>query len=105
MAPRVRGCRWSAIPAADATCSDPDNGKSGMVGVLNKEPKEENLKKGKRNTPGTRGWSRLRNRMLAVQKKRTKISFFFVKKKITLKKYIFLDIPSSYAKILGETNF
>ena len=48
MAPRVRGCRWSAIPAADATCSDPDNGKSGMVGVLNKEPKEENLKKGKR---------------------------------------------------------
>ena len=34
-----------------------------------------------------------------------KISFFLVKKiKITLKN-IFLDIPSSYAKILGEINF
>ena len=30
------------------------------------------------NTPGTRGWSRLRNRTLAVQKKRAKISFFLL---------------------------
>ena len=42
---------------------------------------------------GTRGWSGFRDRMLVVQKKRTKIRFF--RKKIT-----FLDIPSSYAKIL-----
>ena len=28
------------------------------------------------NTPGTRGWTRLRDRKLAVQKKRAKISFF-----------------------------
>ena len=42
------------------------------------------------NTPGTRGWSRLRDRTLAVQK----ISFFFRKKiKITF----FLDIPSRYS--------
>ena len=32
------------------------------------------------NTPGTRGWSTLRDRTLAVLKKRAKISFFFVKK-------------------------
>ena len=57
------------------------------------------------NTLGTRGWSRLCNRTLAVQKKCAKISFFFRKKiKITLNFLFFLDIPSSYAKILGETN-
>ena len=35
------------------------------------------------NTPGTRGWSRLRDRTLTLQKKRTKISFFRTKIKIT----------------------
>ena len=43
------------------------------------------------NTPGTRGWSRLHDRTLAVPKKRMKISYS--------------DIPSSYAKILGENLF
>ena len=32
-------------------------------------------------------------------------STFFRKKKITLNKYFFLDIPFSYAKILGENLF
>ena len=54
------------------------------------------------NTPGTRGWSKLRERTLAIQKKRAKIIFFCKKIKIT---YFFLLISSSYAKILGETNF
>ena len=31
--------------------------------------------------------------------------FFLGQKKITQKKYFFLHISSSYAKILGETNF
>ena len=57
-----------------------------------------------KNTPGTRGWSRLRDRMLAMVKNRAKIFFFCKKIKITLF-FFFLDIPSSYAKILGETNF
>ena len=35
----------------------------------------------KKNTPGTRGWSRLRDRTLAIQKKRAKINFFFLVKK------------------------
>ena len=48
-----------------------------------------------KNTPGTRGWSRLRDRTLAVAKK----TFFAGEKKNYLK------ISSSYAKILGETNF
>ena len=44
-------------------------------------------KKNMHNTPGTRGWSRLRDRTLAVQKKHAKICFFSHKKiKITLKK-------------------
>ena len=30
-----------------------------------------------RDTPGTRGWSRLRDRMLAVSKNRMKISFYW----------------------------
>ena len=59
-------------------------------------------KKKKENTPGTKGWSRLRDRTLAVQKKHAKITFFSSKNKNYL---FFLDIPSSYAKILGETNF
>ena len=33
------------------------------------------------NTPGTRDWSRLRDRTLALPKTRANISFFFVKKK------------------------
>ena len=60
------------------------------------------------NTPGTAGGPGGRDRMLAVKslKETQKATFFFVKKiKITLKKYFFLHISSSYAKILGETNF
>ena len=54
------------------------------------------------NTPGTRGWSRLRDRTLAV----AKMTFFSgVKKKLPKKNIFFLHISSSYAKILGETNF
>ena len=56
------------------------------------------------NTPGTRGWSRLLHWTLAVPKKRAKISFFSKKNKNYLK-FFFLHISSSYAKILGETNF
>ena len=54
------------------------------------------------NTPGTRGGSKLRDRTLAVPKKRAKISFFRKKIKIIIN---FFDIPFSYAKLLGETNF
>ena len=50
-----------------------------------------------RNTPGTAGGPGGRDRTLAVQ-------FFRKKIKIT-KKNILLHISSSYAKILGETNF
>ena len=56
------------------------------------------------NTPGTRVWSRLRDRTLDVPKKRTKISFSY-KNKNYLKTIFFFHISSSYAKILGETNF
>ena len=38
-------------------------------------------------------------------KKPRKNQFFFLKKEKLPKKIFFLDIPSSYAKILGETNF
>ena len=41
----------------------------------------------------------------AVPKARAKINFFSKKKKIPKKKIFFLHIYSSYAKILGETNF
>ena len=47
------------------------------------------------NTPGTRGWSRLRENDL----------FFWGKKKLPKKNIFILHISSSYAKILGETNF
>ena len=40
-------------------------------------------------TPGTRGWSRLRDRTLAVQQKRAKIRFFSRKKKKYLTFYFF----------------
>ena len=53
------------------------------------------------NTPGTRGWSRLRDRTLAV----AKMTFISGRRKNYLKKIFFLHISSSYAKILGETNF
>ena len=56
------------------------------------------------NTPGTRGWSRLRDRTLAVAKNRAKITFFSGEKKLP-KQNIFLHISSSYAKILGEKLF
>ena len=59
-----------------------------------------------RNTPGTRGWSRLRDRTLAVAKNCAKMTFFSgAKKKLPKKNIYFLQISSSYAKILGETIF
>ena len=59
------------------------------------------------NTPGTAGGPDGRARTLAVKsRKHAKKSAFLVKKKkITQKEYCFLHIYSSYAKILGETNF
>ena len=44
----------------------------------------------KYNTPGTRGWSRLRDRTLAVPKNRAKISFFRKKIKITIFFHIYI---------------
>ena len=41
------------------------------------------------NTPGTRGWSRLRDRTLAVAKNRAKMTFFSGAKKNYLKKIFF----------------
>ena len=41
-----------------------------------KSRRRRKKEKKKKNTPGTRGWSRLRDRTLAVQKKRAKICFF-----------------------------
>ena len=57
------------------------------------------------NTPGTAGGPGGCDRKLAVKsRKKPKNHFFFVKKiKITYK--FFWQISSSYAKILGETNF
>ena len=46
-------------------------------------------KKYSRNTPGPRGWSRLRDRTLAVAKNHAKITFFSGGGKNYLKKYIF----------------
>ena len=56
-----------------------------------------------KNTPGTKykGWSRLRDQTMAAWKS----TFFRNKIKLNLKKYIFLDIPSSYAKLLGGNLF
>ena len=57
------------------------------------------------NTPGTAGGPGGRDRTLAVksQKHARKSSLFFLKKKKL--PIFFLHISSSYAKILGETNF
>ena len=57
------------------------------------------------NTPGTAGGPGGRDRTLAVKSRKiTKKSAFFVKKKNYLHLF-FLHISSSYAKMLGETNF
>ena len=59
--------------------------------------------KQERNTPGTVGGPGGRDRTLAVKSgKNGQKSFFFVKKNYP---NFFLHISSSYAKILGETNF
>ena len=59
-----------------------------------------------KNTPGTAGGPGGRDRMLAVKSKKTlENQHFFVKKSNLSKTNIFLHISSSYAKILGETNF
>ena len=56
------------------------------------------------NTPGTRGGPGGHDQKLVIKRrKNAEKSPFFVKKNY-LKKY-FLHIYSSYAKILGETNF
>ena len=44
------------------------------------------------NTPGTRGWSRLRDRTLAVAKNRAKMTIFSGAKKNYLKKIFFFCI-------------
>ena len=63
--------------------------------------------KKERNTPGTAGGPGGRDRTLAIKSlKRPKKTPFFLKKiKCTPKKYFFLHISSSYAKILGEKLF
>ena len=58
----------------------------------------------KMNTPGTAGGPGGRDRTMAV-KSRKNVTFFSLKKKFTPKKYFFLHISSSYAKILGEKLF
>ena len=57
----------------------------------------------KNDTPGTAGGPGGRDRTLAVKSRKTaeKITFFLKKIKFTPKKYFFLHISSSYAKILG----
>ena len=57
------------------------------------------------NTPGTRVGPGSVTERWPFQKHARKSVFFRKKIKITLKKYFFLHISSSYAKILGETNF
>ena len=59
------------------------------------------------NTPGTAGGPGGRDRTLVVKSRKTseKSTFFLKKIKFTQKKYFFLHISSSYAKILGEKLF
>ena len=57
------------------------------------------------NTPGTAGGPGGRDRTLAVAKNRAKMTFFSGGEKLPKKNIFFLHISSSYAKILGETNF
>ena len=59
------------------------------------------------NTPGTAGGPGGRDRTLAVKSRKTseRSPFFLKKIKFTRKKYFFLHISSSYAKILGEKLF
>ena len=56
------------------------------------------------NTPGTRGGPGGRDQRLAVKRKNARKSVF-AKNKNCLIKYFLLHRSSSYAKILGETNF
>ena len=55
-----------------------------------------------KNTPGTRGWSRLRDRTLAVTKNRAKITFFSGEKKLPKKNIFFciylLVMPKYWVK-------
>ena len=55
------------------------------------------------NTPGSRGGPGDRDRKLAVKRRKNaqKSVLFRKKMKIIKNKYLFLDISSSYAKILG----
>ena len=55
-------------------------------------PEVGEKQKAEKNTPGTRGWSRLRDRTLAVAKNRAKMTFFSGAKKNYLKKIFFFCI-------------
>ena len=59
------------------------------------------------NTPGTRGWSRLRDRTPAVAKNRAKMTFFSGGGKNYLKKYFFciylLVMPKYWGKRTGDS--
>ena len=57
------------------------------------------------NTPRNKGLVQAPRPNAGRPEKTRKNQFFFRKKIINTKKIFFLDIPSSYAKILGETNF
>ena len=51
--------------------------------------KQKMEKERKRDTPGTRGWSKLRDRTLAVPKKRAKNHLLFLKKNKNYLKFFF----------------
>ena len=63
--------------------------------------------KTEKNTPGTAGGQGGRDRTLAVKSKKIarKSPLFLGGKKLPKKNIFFLHISSSYAKILGKTNF
>ena len=60
---------------------------------------------GEKNTPGTAGGPGGRDRTLAVKRRKNSQKSVFFRKKIKIILNYFLHLSSSYAKILGETNF
>ena len=58
-----------------------------------------------KNTPGTRGWSRIRDRTLAVAKNRAKMTFFSGGKKNYLKKNIFFAYIFQLCQNIGGNKF
>ena len=67
----------------------------------------QTISRDRRNTPGTVGGPGGRDRTLAIKSRKTfeKSHFFLLKKIYPPKKYFFLHISSSYAKILGQKLF